>query len=220
MEENGQNNEPQENNIKQEAVNTFNKTKEEIKNMNFKEEVQKGKGLITKLFLDPIGTIKEVVTDEKNQYFKTSLFILGIWLVVVILKIIINQMSREYYSIGFWEVVKSLINPVLRILVFAIILHVFNKNNKKSLTESITATSIAYIPVVGTAILGLLTFVSVYVTSPLNALLTVIATVLRFFVVKEVLKQEDDKEALNSFIKVEAVYCIAKFALSFLKLTI
>lgn len=212
----------QTNDLRQDAVNTFNQTKEEIKNMDIKEEVQKGKGLIAKLFFDPIGTIKEIVDDDKNHYFKTAIFVIGVWLVAIALKLFLNHIVHKY-NYTFIAIVRNIVNPLLRILVFAVILHVFNKNSTKALPKTITAVSIAYIPTIISAVLGFLTFISskvTYVTNPIGSLLAVIATVLRFFVTKEVLRKEDNKEALKSFIKVEAVYYVIAFALSFLELSL
>ena len=76
MEENEKVNEentPQGNNdgeLKKQAAETLKATKEQMKNINFKEEAQKGKGLIRKLATKPIETIKEVVQDNKNQFYK------------------------------------------------------------------------------------------------------------------------------------------------------
>ena len=72
--------------LKKEAAEAFKQTKEQIKNMNFKEEAQKGKGLLGKLFKDPVGTIKEIVDDDKNQFYKTALFVVGIWVAIILIK--------------------------------------------------------------------------------------------------------------------------------------
>ena len=66
MEEN-QENKAQE--LKQETVNTFNQAKEQMKNINLKEEAEIGKGLLKKLWKNPVETIKEVVSDNENKCF-------------------------------------------------------------------------------------------------------------------------------------------------------
>ena len=101
----------------------------------------------------------------------------------------------------------------------AIIIHVLNKDNKQTLTKSITIVSIAKIPLVISAILGYLTYISSnvrYITSPIASLLNVISTVFMFFAVKEMFKEEDNEKALKLFIKVEVIYYIVAFAFSFL----
>ena len=101
----------------------------------------------------------------------------------------------------------------------AIIRHVLNKDNKQSLTKSITAVSIAKIPLVISAVLGYLTYISSnvrYIVNPIASLLSVISTVLMFFVVKEMFKEGENEKALKLFIKVEVIYYIVAFAFSFL----
>ena len=105
------------------------------------------------------------------------------------------------------------------ILAMAIIIHVLNKDNNQPLTKSITAVSIAKMPLVISAVLGYLTYISsniTYITSPIASLLSVISTVLMFFVVKESFKEEENEKALKMFIKVEVIYHIVAFAFSFL----
>ena len=116
-----------------------------------------------------------------------------------------------------------MLSPILEILVMAIIIHVLNKNNKQPLTKSITTVSIAKIPLVISAILGYLTYISSnvrYITSPIAALLNVISTVLMFFVVKEMVKEQENEKALKVFIKVEVIYYIVAFAFSFLGISL
>lgn len=207
--------------LKKEATETFKQTKEQIKNMNFKEEAQKGKGLLGKLFGDPVGTIKEIVDDDKNQFYKTALFILGVWVAIILIKQILNVLMHEYYTFNLLGTIKLMLAPILRVLVMAIIIHVLNKEHKQPLTKSITAVAVAKIPLVISACLGFLTYISSrmsYITSPISSLLSVISTVLMFFVIKEMFKEKEN--SLKAFVKVEVVYYIAVFAISFLGISI
>lgn len=207
--------------LKKEAAETFKQTKEQIKNMNFKEEAQKGKGLLGKLFKDPVGTIKEIVDDDKNQFYKTALFVVGIWVAVILLKQIINFLIHEYYTFNALGLIKLLLAPILEVLVMAIIIHVLNKEHKQPLTKAITVVAVAKIPYVISACLGFLTYISSrmsYITSPIYSLLSVISTVLMFFVIKEMFKEKEN--SLKAFVKVEVVYYIAVFVFSFLGISI
>lgn len=207
--------------LKKEAAETFKQTKEQIKNMNFKEEAQKGKGLLGKLFKDPVGTIKEIVDDDKNQFYKTALFVVGVWVAVILLKQIINFLIHEYYTFSALGLIKLLLAPILEVLVIAIIIHMLNKEHKQPLTKSITAVAVAKIPLVISSCLGFLTYISSrmsYITSPISSLLYVISTVLMFFVVKEMFKEKEN--SLKAFVKVEVVYYIAVFVFSFLGISI
>ena len=209
--------------LKKQATETLKETKEQMKNINFKEEAQKGKGLLSKLFGKPVETIKEIVDDNKNQFYKTALIIIIAWAVLILVNRIIDFIIYDYYKFNVLATIKAILSPVLEILVMAIIIHVLNKDNKQPLTKSITAASIAKIPLVISTILGYLTYISSnvrYITSPIASLLNVISTVFIFFVVKEMFKEEDNEKALKLFVKVEVIYYIVAFAFSFLGISL
>ncbi len=222
MDDNEKINEQQVNNdgeLKKQATETLKETKEQMKNINFKEEAEKGKGLLSKLLRKPVKTIKEIVEDNKNQFYKTALIIIIVWILLILLNRIIDFIIYDYYKFNVLATIKAILSPILEILVMAIIIHVLNKDHKQPLTKSITTVSIAKIPLVISAILGYLTYISSnvrYITSPITALLNVISTVLMFFVVKEMFKEEENEKALKLFIKIEVIYYIVAFVFSFL----
>lgn len=111
--------------------------------------------------------------------------------------------------------------PILEVLVMAVIIHILNKEHRQPLTKAITLVAVAKIPYVISACLGFLTYISSrmsYITSPVYSLLSVISTVLMFFVIKEMFKEKEN--SLKAFIKVEVVYYIAVFVFSFLGISI
>lgn len=207
--------------LKKEATETFKQTKEQIKNMNIKEEAQKGKGLLGKLFKEPIETIKEIVDDDKNQFYKTAIFIVGVWVAIILIRQILNVLMYEYHTFSLLGTIKSIISPILKVLVMAIIIHLLNKENKQQLTKSITVVAVAKIPLVISTFLGLLTFISSRMTliiNPISSLLSVISTILMYFVIKEMFKEKED--SIKAFIKVEAIYYIVAFVFSFLGISL
>lgn len=217
-----ENEEKQERELKKEATDTLNETKEQIKNINIKEEAQKGKGLVGKLLKDPIGTIKEIVKDEKNQFYKTAILVVCIWIVIVLLKEILSCIVYEFHTFKILRTIKIIIAPIVKIIAMSIIIHMLNKENKQTLTKAITAVVIAKIPVVISSCLGFLTYISsniTYITNPISSLLSIISTILMFFVVKEMFEEENEK-ALKTFIKVEAIYYVVVFAFSFLGISL
>ena len=212
-----ENEEKQERELKKEATDTLNETKEQIKNMNIKEEAQKGK-----LLKNPIGTIKEMVKDEKNQFYKTAILVVCIWIVIVLLKEILSCIVYEFHTFKILRTIKIIIAPIVKIIAMSIIIHMLNKENKQTLTKAITAVVIAKIPVVISSCLGFLTYISsniTYITNPISSLLSIISTILMFFVVKEMFEEENEK-ALKTFIKVEAIYYVVVFAFSFLGISL
>ena len=82
--------------IKNEAKETFKQAKEQMKDINFKEEAKKGKGLIGKLFKNPIGAIKEVIQDKEYKVFKTALLIVALWVVIVLVDYILDCIVYKY----------------------------------------------------------------------------------------------------------------------------
>lgn len=209
--------------LKKEATQTFKETKEQMKNINFKEEAQKGKGLLGKLFGKPVETIKEIVEDNNNQFYKTALLILIVWIVLILLRKIIDFIIYDYYKFDVLSTIKAMLVPIIQVLAMAIVIHIFNKEHKQSLTKSITAVAIAKVPVIISAILGYLSYISSnirYVTSPISSFLSVISTVLMFFVVKEIFKEQENEKAFKAFIKIEVVYYIIVFAFSFLGISL
>lgn len=229
MEENEKTNETNQeqamndNELKKEATETFRETKEQIKNMNFKEEAEKGKGLLGKLVKNPVETIKEIVEDNKNQFYKTALIIIFVWMILVLLRRILSFIIYDYYKFDVLATIKAVLSPVLKIIVMAIIIHLLNKDNKQSLTKSITTVAIAKIPLVISVVLGYLTYISSnisYITNPISSLLSVLSTVLMFFVIKEMFKEQENEKALKIFIKVEVIYYIVAFAFSFLGISL
>lgn len=221
--ENKEKKESNENNLKKDATEAINNTKEQLKDMKFKEEAQKGKGLIIELLLDPIGTIKNIVKDDKNQYYKTALLAIAIWVLTVFLKDMLNFAINEYKKFNLLQTIKLVVSPLLRVLVLAVIIHILNKNKKQPIIKSITAVALAKIPVIVSSLLGFLTYISsnvTYVTSPISSLLSVISTVLMFFVVKEMFEKEDNAKAFTTFVKVEAIYYVVAFAFSFLGISL
>ena len=93
-ENNNQNN--MENNVeayKEETVKTFNEVKENLKNVDIKQEAQKGKGFLKDLWTRPIEKIKEIAKDESNSYFKTIVLVIALWCIAVAVLEIIGLSS-------------------------------------------------------------------------------------------------------------------------------
>lgn len=218
MEEN-QNEVKQENELKQEAQETIKQAKEQMKDINFKEEAEKGKGLIAKLVKNPIGTIREIVQDNENKFFKTALLIVCLWVVIVVARDILRCITLSYHKFNILNIVKLGLAPICKVLVMAVIIHVMNKENKQSLSKSITAVAISKIPLVISACLSFLTIISSRmsdIVNPIGSVLSAISTILMFFVAKEMFNEQDNEKALKSYVKVRVVYCVLDFAFSFL----
>ena len=211
--------------IKNEAKETFKQAKEQMKDINFKEEAKKGKGLIGKLFKDPIGAIKEVIQDKEYKVFKTALLIVALWIVIVLVDYILDCIVYKYIKFNILTVIKNVLGPVAKVLVPAAIIYMLNKDkeSKTTMPTAISAVALVKIPLIISAVLSLLTMISsgmYYIINPLKGFLGVISTVLMFFVVKEMFNEKENEQAIKTFAKVMAIYYICYFVLSFLGISI
>ena len=211
--------------IKNEAKETFKQAKEQMKDINFKEEAKKGKGLIGKLFKDPIGAIKEVAQDKENKVFKTALLIVALWLVIVLVDYILDCIVYKYIKFNVLTLIKNVLGPILKVLIPAAIIYMLNKDkeSKTTMPTAISAVALVKIPLIISAVLSLLTMISSgmhYMISPVRGFLGVISTVLMFFVVKEMFNEKENEQAIKTFAKVMAIYYICYFVLSFLGISI
>lgn len=220
MEEN-QENKAQE--LKQETVNTFNQAKEQMKNINFKEEAEIGKSLLGKMWKSPVETIKEVVNDQENKCFKTALLLVAVWGVIEFLKMILVFTMSKYADFEFLPTLRSTVAPILRVVAMALALYLVNNRVKDSITKALTSVTIAYVPGIIASIIGIIPLFateSIKIISPIISVINILTAILMYFVVKEYAKEENEENAVKKFILVEAVFYAIKFAISFLNITI
>ena len=216
-------NENKQNDFKQETRNTVNTAKEQMKNFNFKEEAEAGKGLLMKLWSNPVEAIKEIVTDSENKFFKTSLVFLVVWLILKLIYEIIYYAGNEYLDLEFKKTVLVLLGPVLGVVALVAAIFILNKNAKKSFVTLITTVVAVRIPLIISEIFNYLRLINTkasYITSPVSKLLDIISIVLTFFAVKFAFDEEDNAKAFKLFAMVEGVYCIIYFVIGFLGIEI
>ena len=199
---------------KQEAVKTYNEAKEQMKNVDFKEEVKKGKGLIERLWKKPAETIKEIAEDNENKTFKTALFLIVIWMFVAAVDYILTNSSFKLL-----RVLKDVLEPALRILAMTISFCIVNNRAKDSLSKVLTSVSIAYAPEVLSSLLWILRNISLNITailSPVSGLLSAISIILMYQTIKALSQEQDDAKGIKTFIKVQVVFYVIAFILRFL----
>lgn len=222
MNENEENKVEQVADLKQETVKTFNEAKEQMKNINLKEEAEVGKGLLKKLWKNPIETVKEIANDKENKSFKTALLLVVIWAIISLVNRILYYATSEYADFEFLPTLKVTVAPILRVIAMTVALYFVNNRAKDSISKVLTSVSIAYIPSMIYSLLNLLHHISsdMYtILSPISGLLSVISVVLMYHTVKEYAKEQEEN-ALKKFIKVEAVFYAIVFAVSFLGISL
>lgn len=208
-------------NVKKETMETAKMFKETVKNVDIKEETQNTKGFIVEMFKNPINKIKEIAKED-TKYFKTSIFILIIWVLAVFVK---SSYSTFYYFgivrvfAKILDVLKDVLVPVIIVMVYSLMLLVLNKKEKKSLTGIISTVTATQIPLVIASLLSILTIFSrefSKITFAFNGLCTAITIILSFFGFKEVLNEEDNEKFIKKFILIQSIYYAIAVVLTFL----
>lgn len=220
MEENQENKAEE---LKQEAVDTFNQAKEQMKNINLKEEAEIGKGLLKKMWKNPVETIKEVVNDKENKCFKTALLLVAVWAIIEMLDIILSYAMSKYAEFEFLPTLKVTVAPILKVVAMTLALYFVNNRAKDSITKALTSVTIAYIPSIISSIMWLIYRISskaATILAPISSILSITTTILMYFTVKAYAKEENEENAVKKFILVEAVFYVISFVINFLGISI
>lgn len=207
--------------LKNETFEAAKKVKESVKGTNIKEETKATKGIIIEMFKNPLEKIKEVANDGSAKYFKTALFLVIVWTILVFI-------SSTHTTIYYWgfsrvftnilSVLKKILAPALGILVYSLIVLVLNKNNKKSLTTVISTITITQLPLMIASLVSLLTIISSkisLVTSPFSALCSTVAVILGFFGLKN-LFGEECKTFIKKYVLIQVIYYVAYIVIGLL----
>lgn len=210
--------------IKKETVETAKQVKDSIKNVDIKNDAKEATGFVSAMFKDPFAKIKEIVEDKENKNLKIAIIFIIIWTVAVFIK----ALAVKYWSFSavfrnVLSLIKTIIAPVLGILVLSAIVYFINKNEKKSLATIITSITIAKIPKILASVISLLTIFSISaskITSPISSLCSVVTTILTYFTIKEIFKEEENSKFLKTFVIIEAIYYVAYLIISFLEIYI
>ncbi len=229
MEENNQNQNINAEEIKKEAKETVNQVKDSFKNVDVKQETEKAKNFFSGIISTPIKKISEIAHDKSNNFFKTAIVLLVLWVLIAgfgqvasIIGTIFKYGFRYVEFSDFIGIAKAVITPLLEIAILSGIVYLFQKQNKKSFLTVVNTIVASYFPIVVAKVVGLLNLISgaSRITSPITGLLGVISLIFTFFAVKELSDEKDNDKAVKQFVIIEAVYYVVAFILSFLKLYI
>jgi len=200
-------------NLKNETVEAAKKVKESMKGANIKEETKATKGFVIEMFKNPVEKIKEVASDNSAKFFKTAIFLIIIWTIVIFV-------DSTYSTIKYWgitrvfsnilSVLKDILAPAIGILVYSVIVLVLNKN-KKTLTTVISTVTITQLPLIASSIVSLLTIISSglsTITTPFSKICSIVAIVLGYFGFKN-LFDENDETFIKKYVLIQIVYYVA-----------
>ena len=209
-------------NLKNETVETAQKFKEAIKGTSIKEETKTTKGFIIEMFKNPIEKIKEVANDNSGSFFKTALFLIIIWTVVVFIE-------STYSTIHYWgfarvfknilSILKEVLAPAIGIIVSALIVLVLNKNNKKSLVTTISTITITELPLIIYSIVSLLLIISSnisIITTPFGKICSTLSIVFGYFGFKALFNEENDATFIKKYVLIQVVYYVAYIVIKLL----
>lgn len=209
--------------LKSETSTTVKETKDALKSLDVKKEVQETQGFLKDFFKDPVTQVKKA--SDAPELFGMAIFLNIIWIVALLVPVIANLIRWTYHGRNFiqqlWHVVSSVISPTVGVVIFAVLIMALNKENKKSLTALITTVTIARIPVIIASVIAILTILTnemFRITTRISGFASVLSIVLLFFATKEIFNEDDDSKFFVVFAKIYALYFIARFILSFLGL--
>lgn len=209
--------------ILKETTNTFNEVKDQVKDSFKKEELKNSatetKNFIIGMFKNPIGELKNIAENGTNT-FKYAVILVIVWMLARAI-ITLTNVSWTFNIFGrvLLPLIKTLIVPILSLLVLSGTIFVLNKKKDKSLVTILSVMTAAYLPMVVSAVVNILRLISsnVYtIISPFSSLCAVVTTVLTYFGAKALLGEEDDKEFIKTFVLIQVIYHVAYIVLGFL----
>ena len=223
--------------LKKEAVDTAKEVKEAVKNTDIKQDVNKTKGFLSNLFKNPIKEVETVANSSKNEFLKIAIIVLVVWLVAIFINSIIgvfhsySLVSSIYTNFGTFfrtsvknvsSVIKSVITPIVSLVVLSGIVYIMQKENKKSFVQTLSAIIIAKIPVVVASFVALLGNINQFykLTSQFSGFCSIISTILVYFTLKALYGQKEDNTFIKKYALIMGIFYIVRFVLTFLGLYI
>lgn len=206
--------------LKNETREVFNQVKENMKNVDVKEEAKATKGFIKEMLKNPLDKINEIAQDGTNKFFKTAIVLMIIWTVVELISGFDTLFSKygEWYE-NILDFIKIGLKPIVSVLAMSFVMLWLNQKEKKSLITTITTITTVKLPIIAADLIGLLTMIdySIYkITGKISTYATLISTILLFFAIKSLSNEECNKNAFRKFAIVEAVWIVVYFVISFL----
>lgn len=214
---------------------TVSEVKEATKNTNSKESVSMAKNFVKNIFTKPYSEIEKVTSNHK-PFLIIAIIILAVWVVAELIDGIISVTNMyslgSYYTLeGFmrnsvssvFTIISSILIPIIIVALLSGIIYLFMKDKKKNFLSVVIAVVIAKFPIVVASIISLLSSVSSEVSKITNAFSSfcgVLSTILLYFVIKLLYKEDDDNKVIIKFIITMAIYYGIALVLSFFRLYI
>ena len=249
MDENNESNQNSQNNEnlnneepKNEVKEVVKEVKEEVKaetnniakDSNLKKEANAAKNFFTNFFKSPYSEMKKIVESPKS-FLKIAIIIFVIWVVAELIGSIIS-IARTYsytsYSSmwmfmrnsirDFFNVIWSILNPAIIVALLSVIIYLLMKNKKKNYLTILITIITAKIPVVLANIVSLLGINTelTKITASFSSICSVFSTVLVYFAIKALYKEDDDNKASITFLITMSIYYAVLLVFKFFNLYI
>ena len=212
--------------IKNEATDAVKQVKEQMKDVNIKEEAKVAKGFVSELVKDPISKVEEIANDSTNKNFKTAIILTIVWAIANV----VTSYSFKYFKLKNFldctlDLVKLLLGPVLVIVAMSAVIYFLSRKseNKKSLVTIMTTVTTTKLPLILAEVVSILTLISSQIgriTTRVTCIAEVVSAVLLFFAIKDLFGKKNEKDTLKTFVIVEAVYMLVSLVLTFLEIYI
>ena len=210
------------NDIKNETKKTVDSVKDTIKTVNIKDDTKTTSNFVIELFKDPLGVIKKLGSDSTNKAFKYALIIAIVWLAAVLINSLFNRFrytTFPSFGVDLLGVIKDLLAPAIGVVTLSATLYALQKGSKKSMPIILTTVITGAIPIILVEILDILTIIGSgmhTIISPIGHFAVLLTAVYEYFVMKSILKIDDDKQAIMKYMIVQAVYFGVYFVIHFM----
>ena len=208
--------------VRDEAKSTVNSVKRSIRNPNIKQDAKKTTKHLSSLFIDPIDAFESIANAKRNGSLKIALFVLLFWSAISF----ISQVGSTQWAwnTAFKDVLSaigSLVKPFCSIIVFSIIVYIYESKGQKNLSKTITNITFAQFPfILGTIfkMIDLISETSHYVTDPILNFATLISFIYTYFAVRSLVKGETEKDSVKTYALIQISYTGILILLGFMHL--
>ncbi len=218
--------------VKKETEETVNQVKDTIKNVDLKNDSKEAKGFFFSFFKNPLGEIKKSASSVDNKFVKIAIIIFVVWIAILLISNILSMATTYLFGpLGnfayFFQnlfhnmflLVKTLVAPIITILVLSGLVYGFKKVKNRSFLTIISTILIAKVPIVIANTFNLLVLVNSHftkITSAFSGFCNVLSTVFLFFAVKSLLEEDKNDSYFWKFALIIGIFYIVKFVCSYL----
>lgn len=222
--------------IKKETSEAVNQVKDAIKSADFKKDSKEAKGFFFSFFKNPLGEIKKATSSADNRFVKIAIIIFVVWLTILLVSNVLSMATTYLFGTfgsfsyflqnlfhNVFNLVKTLVAPVITILVLSGLVYGFKKVKNRSFLTIVSSILIAKIPVIIANAFNLLVLVSshfIKITSTFAGFCNVLSVILLFFTIGNLLEEDKNDSYFWKFALIMGIFYIVKFVFSYLGISL